>query len=111
MYLYIFAKCENGSSHRRTTERPPLTQTGASPGQASVPPLQADHPALERSRRPGGRRHLRTHVRVRAGIRAADRAHQRASILVRPRAVSENQRALVGCIPARVAADRRAVRV
>lgn len=76
-----------------------------------MPPLQADHSALERSRRPRGRRHLRTHVRVRAGIRAADRAYQRACILIRPCAVSEKQRALVARLPARVAADRRAVRV
>ena len=88
-----------------------LTQAGPSPGQSALPALQADHPALEGSRCPGGRRHLRAHVGVRAGVGASDRAHQGASVLVRPGAVPEKQRALVGRVPARVAADRRAVRV
>lgn len=76
-----------------------------------MPSLQADHSALEWSWRPGGRRHLRAHVGVWAGVGASDRAHQSASVLIRPSAVSENQRALVGRVPAGVAADGRAVRV
>ncbi len=88
-----------------------LTQTGPSPRQSSMPSLQTDHSALEGSRRPGGRRHLRAHVGVGAGIGASDRAHQSASVLIRPSTVSKNQRALVGRIPAGVAADGGAVRV
>lgn len=76
-----------------------------------MPSLQTDHSALEGSWRPGGRRHLRAHVRVGAGIGASDRAHQSTSVLIRPSTVSENKRALVGRVPAGVAADGRAVRV
>lgn len=91
--------------------RPAHTQTGPSSTQTPLPSLQADHSALKGSRRPGGRRHLRAHVRVRAGVGPSDRAYQGASVLVCPCAVTEHQRALVGPVPAGVAADRRAVRV
>lgn len=76
-----------------------------------MPSLQTDHSALEWSWRPGGRRHVRAHVRVRTGIGASDRAHQSASVLIRPSAIPENQRALVGRFPAGAAANGRAVRV
>lgn len=88
-----------------------LTKAGPSPGHTALPALQTDHSTLEGSGRPGGRRHLRTHVGVRARIGAADGAHQGAAVLVRPGAVSEDQRALVGGVAAGVAADWRAVRV
>lgn len=88
-----------------------LTQAGPPPGQPSGPALQADHSALEGSGGPGGRRHLGAHVRVRAGIRSPDRAHQSTSVLVRPGPGPQHQRALVARLPARVAADGRAVRV
>lgn len=90
---------------------PMLTQTGLSPRQSSMSSLQTYHSALEGSRRPGGRRHLRAHVRIGAGIGASNRAHQSASVLIRPCAVPENQWALVGRIPTGVAVDGRAVRV
>lgn len=73
--------------------------------------MQTDNSALERSGRPGRCRHFWAHVGVGAGVGSADRAHQGAPVLIGPRAVSENQRALVGRVPARVAADGRAVRV
>lgn len=88
-----------------------LTQAGPSPGQTSLAALQTDHSALERSRRPGRRGHLRAHVRVRAGVGAPNRAHQGASVLIGPGAVPENQRTLVARVPSRAGADRRAVRV
>lgn len=76
-----------------------------------MPSLQTDHSALEGPWRPGGRRHLRAHVGVWAGVGAPHRAHQGSSVLITTRAVSQDQRALVGPVAAGVAADGRAVRV
>lgn len=88
-----------------------LTQTGSSPRQTTLSALQADHPAFEMSRRPGGCRHLGAHVGVRVGVGTSDRTHQSASVLVSASSVSENQRALVGCISPGVGAHGRAVRI
>jgi len=80
--------------------------------------LQAEDSALQRSGRPG-RGDLRAHVRVRAGVGASHGPHQRrAAVLVGPAAATEHQGVLVVVVvvggrgvPARVAANRWAVRV
>lgn len=88
-----------------------LTQTAQSSRETPLSSLQTDHSALEGSWRPGGRRHIRAHVRVGAGIGASDGAHQSSSVLIRPSPISQNQRALIGRVPASVTAHGRAVRV
>lgn len=55
---------------------PVLTQTGPPRGQASLPALETDHPALEGPRGPGGRGHIGAHVgRVGTGIGASHGTH------------------------------------
>lgn len=71
--------------------------------------LQTDPSALEGSWCPGGRRHICAHVRVGAGIGTSGRAHHCASVLIRPSAVSEIPRTLIGRVPAGVTVNGRVV--